>query len=361
MRRSGVKTDYLLAMASSVSEIQDREYLGTNPEIATVRCPACGSPCIGSPLYRYTVEQAAAHFCPPTRDRDRNRRLQHCIAALWKGLDCEIVRCAQCGFSFGHPFVGGNEEFYSILHEQKSYPGWRWDYDFAVSEAIKKLDRGKILDVGAGVGAFLRSLGSGWECHAIEGSELTRSDLETSGIKVFRDLSDTVKQHAGTFQVVTLFQVLEHIADFDILLRNCRELLAPGGRLIVTVPDGSAMIRQDRLTGCHDMPPNHINQCTPESLSRALRRVGFECGEPIYEPSSWKNLRAGLHMRVGADAAHDRSLAAQIYRIRSRPFRIAALSLLGIPALLRMLPYARQLTLGGAFAMVGVAGPSRCA
>jgi SAM-dependent methyltransferase len=346
-------------MASSVSKIQDREYLGTNPEIATVNCPVCGSSCAGSPLYRYTAEQAAAHFCPPTRDRDRNRRLQHCIATLWKGLDCEIIPCAQCGFAFGHPFVGGNEEFYSILHEQKDYPGWRWDYDVAMSEAIKKLDRGKILDVGAGMGGFLRSLGVGWERHAIEGSEVTRRELEVSGIKVIRDLADAVQQYGATFQVVTLFQVLEHIADFDILLRNCHKLLVPGGRLVVTVPDGNAMIRQERLTGCHDMPPNHIGKWTPESLSRALRQVGFDCGQPIYEPSSWKNLRAGLHMRVSADAANDRSLAAQVYRIRSRPFRIAALSLLGIPALLRMLPDARQLTLGGAFAMVAVAAASR--
>src|SRR5258705_12399014 len=94
-------------------------------EIATVNCPVCGSPCTGSPLYRYTAEQTAAHFCPPTRDRDRNRRLQHCIPALWNGRACEIVRGGHCGFGFGHPFVGGNEEFCSFLREQKGYPGCR--------------------------------------------------------------------------------------------------------------------------------------------------------------------------------------------------------------------------------------------
>ena len=67
------------------------------------------------------------------------------------------------------------------------------------------------------------------------------------------------------------------------------------------------------------------------------------------------NLRANLHMRVGADATDQNSLAAQAYRIRRRPLRIAALSLLGGPALLRMLPYGRQLRLGGAFAMLGLA------
>lgn len=339
-----------------------RESRGANPEagpeivVGEAYCPVCGSNCAGPPLYRYTVEQAAAHFCPPTRDMDRNRRLQDCIGALWRGNDCAIHRCDQCGFAFGHPFVGGDEKFYSILHEQKDYPSWRWDYDVAIAEVVEKFGGGRILDVGAGLGMFLRGLGGRWECYAVEGSEVTRRELEASGIKVFRGLSDAAHSHAGTFQVITLFQVLEHIAEFNLLLKQCHDLLAPGGRLVVTVPYGEAMIRQERLTGCHDMPPNHINKWTPDSLIRVLRRSGFECSQPIYEPSSWRNLKANLHMRVSGDATNHNSLAAQVYRIRSRPLRIAALSLLGGPALLRMLPYGRQLRQGGAFAMIGIAG-----
>jgi len=330
----------------------------TDPE---AHCPVCASPCPGPALYRYTVEQAAAHFCPTTRDADRNRRLQNCIRALWQGNECEVVQCNECGFSFGHPFVGGDEEFYGILHEQKDYPGWRWDYDVAITEAVSKFEGGRVLDIGAGVGMFLLRLGSGWECYAVEGSDTTRLDLESAGIKVFRDLSEGAQLNAGTFQVVTLFQVLEHIAEFALVLKLCRKLLAPGGRLVITVPDGMAMIRQERVTGCHDMPPNHINKWTPDSLARVLTRSGFECSQPIYEPSSWRSLKANLHMRVGADATNQDSLAAQVYRIRSRPLRIAALSVLGGSALLRMLPYGRQLRFGGAFAMVGVAGQSEMA
>jgi SAM-dependent methyltransferase len=274
---------------------------------------------------------------------------------LWQGSDCVVHRCNQCGFAFGYPFVGGDEKFYSMLHEQKDYPAWRWDYEVAIAQAVKKFDGGRILDLGAGVGMFLRGLGTSWQCYAIEGSEVTRRELEALGITVFRDLSDAVRSHAGTFQVVTLFQVLEHIAEFDLVLSLCRDLLAVGGQLVVTVPDGDAMIRQERLTGGPDMPPNHINKWTPESLSRVLVRAGFKWSKPIYEPPSWKNLKANLHLRVGADAAEPKSLAAQAYRIQRKPLRIAALSLLGGPALLRMLPYARQLRQGGAFAMIGIA------
>jgi predicted SAM-dependent methyltransferase len=201
---------------------------------------------------------------------------------------------------------------------------------------------------------FLRRLETNWQVFGVEGSELTRVELEHDGIQVLRDLGVAVKSHANQFRVITLFQVLEHIADFEEMLRQCNALLEPGGHLVVTVPDGDAMIRQERVTGCHDMPPNHINKWTPESLSLVMRRVGFECATPIYEPPSWRNVKANLHMRMIADAAKGDTVAAQVYRIRNRRFRFAALSFLGVQTMLRMFRYGRQLRLGGAFAIVGV-------
>ena len=95
---------------------------GQGAASAETCCPVCSCLCAEQPLYRYTIEKAAAHFCPPTRDVDRNRRLRERVRALWQGNDCAILRCGKCGFAFGHPFVGGDEEFYQLLHEQKDYP-----------------------------------------------------------------------------------------------------------------------------------------------------------------------------------------------------------------------------------------------
>jgi len=238
------------------------------------------------------------------------------------------------------------------LHEQKDYPAWRWDYDIAVEHAIEKFSGGRVLDIGAGVGNFLCRLEANWECYGVEGSESTRSELEARAIKVFRGLSEATQSHAGTFQVITLFQVLEHIADFDLILKQCHQLLAAGGRLVITVPDGDAMIRQEQMTGCPDMPPNHINKWTPASLSGVLERIGFYPSQPIYEPPSWKSLRPNLNLRISADAVIKNSLASQAYRIRTKSVRVTALSLLGVPALIRMIPYGKQLRAGGAFGLI---------
>ncbi|BAZ01860.1 hypothetical protein NIES37_58670 [Tolypothrix tenuis PCC 7101] len=323
--------------------------------LVSVQCPVCGTLCSEPPLYRYTASEAATYFCPITRSSDRHNRLKASISNLWQGEECIILQCRECKFAFGYPFVGGDEEFYSVLHEQKGYPTWRWDYDIAIQEALIPIGKGRILEIGAGAGMFLNNLGSEWQRYAVEASELTREPLEKSGIKIFRDLSTVVKSESGTFQVVVLFQVLEHIAEFRSVLTQCRQLLCEGGKLVITVPNGEAMIRQEKLTGCPDMPPNHVNKWTPDSLSLVLKDVGFKANPAIFEPPSWQNLATSLYLRVIADATDSRSIAAQVYRISNKRLRSPLLRLLGLPALIRLLPYVKQLTQGGAFAIVSVA------
>jgi SAM-dependent methyltransferase len=320
-----------------------------------VSCPVCAQLCSGPPLYSYTAGEAAAHFCPVTRNEDRYLRLERAINGLWQGGKCCIYRCSECGFGFGFPFIGGDEEFYGILHEQRGYPDWRWDYDAAITHALNLFEGGKVLDVGAGVGKFLRKLSPQWQPHAIEASEMNRADLNAAGIHVFRDLTEAASTERHSFQVITLFQVLEHISEFSQTLADCYELLAPGGRLVITVPDCDAMIRQERLTRSHDMPPNHINKWTVKSLSLALTKAGFEVGCSIDEPSSWLNVKASVHMRLMADATQPRTLAAQAYRIRNKSLRIPVLVFVGLGALATMLPHIGELRLGGAFGLVAIA------
>ena len=74
--------------------------------------------------------------------------------------------------------------------------------------------------------------------------------LEGKGIRVYRDLSEPIANESGTFDVVTMFQLLEHIAEFRSLLIQCRALLRPDGKIVITVPHGEAMLRQERLLAC---------------------------------------------------------------------------------------------------------------
>jgi 2-polyprenyl-3-methyl-5-hydroxy-6-metoxy-1,4-benzoquinol methylase len=317
----------------------------------------CSTECLGDPLYRYTSSQAASHFCPPTRNAITHARLRACVERLWAGPCCDVFRCDACGFGFGHPFVGGDEEFYALLHESVGYPRWKWDYEVGSSVCENYNRGGRILDIGAGHGYFLRQLSGSWQCFATEGSSVTREHLRANGVTVFDTLDAAVQHASGTFTVVTLFQVLEHLSSFGKVLRQCRQLVTPDGSLVIVVPSGDAMIAQERVTGCADMPPNHIAKWTPASLARALRDSGFQPGTPIYQPAELKNIPGLLHLRLKSDAMSASTAAAHAYRIRSRRLRAGVLSVMAVGALIRMLPQVAEWPLSGAFAMT--AQPAR--
>jgi len=312
-------------------------------------CPVCDERALG-PIESFSSCEAAAHFCPPTRDEDRYERLVDCIDALWPDGACEIYRCPACGFGFGRPFVGGDETFYGILHEQMDYPGWRWDYDVAL-DVLASHRPGPILDVGAGTGTFLAALDEGWTPYAVEASPATRSELEAKGIETYGAIADIDGE--GAFRGVTMFQTLEHIAAFDEVIRSCRDLLCPGGVIVLTVPDADAMFEQEAVVGYPDMPPNHINKWTPESLRRALEDRGFDVVDVRNEPKSLGNVLSKVHMKIMSEADEPRSLAAQVYRIPDRRIRKLGLAALAPFALLRMIHAWTYLLEGGAFCMVG--------
>ena len=100
------------------------------------------------------------------------------------------------------------------------------------------------------------------------------------------------------------------------------------------------MIRQEELLGCADMPPNHINKWTPESLKLALDNSGFEIQKSEPEPRRLKCLLAAMHMRVLVDSKYPGSVAARVYFIQDKRIRAPFVALLGVAALFRLFPNA---------------------
>jgi 2-polyprenyl-3-methyl-5-hydroxy-6-metoxy-1,4-benzoquinol methylase len=306
-------------------------------------------------IHCYSVDQAAAHFCPLSRNAERHERLKRVVRRLWNADTSEVRVCENCGFGFGWPHVGGDDEYYGILHEQAGYPADRWEYGLTISRGLQRYPHGgRILDIGTGDGSFLKKLPSMWRTFATEGSETTRGRLRAGGIECFGSTADALAHAAGSFQVVTMFQVLEHVARFHGLLADCFGLLQPGGMIAISVPLGSAMFAQERLTGCQDMTPNHINKWSPESLALALQTAGFAPEPALIEPGSVGAAfyRAGLMTRAQA-ADNPRSLAAAAYRVQQRVPRMALLALISGVNFMGSLPKLPQLMTGSSFLMLG--------
>lgn len=135
---------------------------------------------------------------------------------------------------------------------------------------------GRMLDVGAGDGAFSMGLSSlGYQPHMIDldpRGHLTAAAMPNASFaqETFESLSDR-----GPYALILMSQVLEHALDPMDWLARSRTLLAPGGVLVIALPNFGGIYR---LLGSRDpylIPPVHVNFFTPRSLRLALAQKGF--------------------------------------------------------------------------------------
>jgi 2-polyprenyl-3-methyl-5-hydroxy-6-metoxy-1,4-benzoquinol methylase len=96
-------------------------------------------------------------------------------------------------------------------------------------------NKGKILDIGAGAGDFLAFVkNNGWESIGVEPSQKAKSIAESKGVS-FVNTTNELENHS--FDVITMWHVLEHVPDLEIQILELKRLLKPNGTLIVAVPN----------------------------------------------------------------------------------------------------------------------------
>lgn len=96
-------------------------------------------------------------------------------------------------------------------------------------------EKGKLLDIGAGTGDFLVvAKNDGWDTTGIEPSEKAKSIAITKGVDFAAGLSD-LKDHS--FDVITMWHVLEHVPNLDEYILELKRLLKPTGSILIAVPN----------------------------------------------------------------------------------------------------------------------------
>ncbi len=95
--------------------------------------------------------------------------------------------------------------------------------------------KGRILDIGAGVGDFLSvAKNDGWETIGIEPSEKAKSIAVKKGVTFVDQLSE-LEDHS--FDVITMWHVLEHVPDLENQITTLKRLLKPNGTILIAVPN----------------------------------------------------------------------------------------------------------------------------
>jgi SAM-dependent methyltransferase len=241
-------------------------------------CPLCGG-CPDRALNTFTSEEVASFFLPRALFPDRHPRLKALLDGVWPGKVVSVVACDRCEFAYASPFVAGSAEFYALEAPDTAYPRDKWEY----RRTLEALDRFRgasttALDIGAGKGYFLSQLiKRSWKpgnLVATEFSAAGRVAVARLGIECHaRDIRILDLDRA--FDVITMFQVLEHLDGYDELFRALARLSKPDTELFIAVPNGERISYNESLRLLIDAPPNHISRWSPRSFQVLARRYGW--------------------------------------------------------------------------------------
>jgi 2-polyprenyl-3-methyl-5-hydroxy-6-metoxy-1,4-benzoquinol methylase len=161
-------------------------------------------------------------------------------------LELKILKCNKCGLVFMESFDHISDTFYEDSSMINKDPGTILDVHLKENEIdnarraefMKPFIKGKsVLDFGCGNGGFLRDIKALCkDCAGLEkDANYFHSFKENKGIKLYKDMSEIKTK----FDYITLFHVLEHIKDPKKTLKDLSKVLAPGGVIVVEVPNSN--------------------------------------------------------------------------------------------------------------------------
>lgn len=137
--------------------------------------------------------------------------------------------------------------------------------------------RGRLLDVGCAAGFFLAEARRHYEVQGVELSAWSSAFArERLGLPVFTGTLAQAALPASSFDIVTLWDVIEHVPDPVAVLTEAARVLAPGGALVLTTGDrGSAYARRKGPEWHLLTPPWHLTFFDRGTLARAAARAGL--------------------------------------------------------------------------------------
>ena len=273
---------------------------------------------------------------------------------LHKPGEFHLVRCKDCGLEYLNPRPGWEllQQHYS--NDYYSFMGAIKKRTFRITEVIqnhglrrrakfilKKKKAGKLLDVGCATGSFLYEMqkNPGWQVSGVELVEIAaQAARERYGIDVFTGSLFDAGFADNSWDVVTLFDVLEHTSNPSLHLKEVIRILKPGGWFIIKVPHPVSY--QARLFGPAWVgyeAPHHLFGFPPSTLTNKLREMGFVKVEINHLGSDyfawWMSLGGWLEMNShpSLGALCKRISTRAVLRAISYPV-FAFVSLLGLHA-----------------------------
>jgi 2-polyprenyl-3-methyl-5-hydroxy-6-metoxy-1,4-benzoquinol methylase len=215
------------------------------------------------------------------------------IPADGPGLRFAVVRCRRCGLTYTNPrpapasiarfYPTGYGPHTSRENRHNRRPSRFWSRVFGRPcperrGALLFPAPGRLLDFGCGGGSYLRRMARlGWRVTGLDvAPDVVQRIRDELGCEALVGTLPHADLAPGSFEVVTMWQALEHVHRPLAVLRAAYELLVPGGQVVVAVPNFESLATG--WFGEHwfglDLP-RHLTHFTPRTLGTMLQTAGF--------------------------------------------------------------------------------------
>lgn len=237
----------------------------------TVPCFLCGAD-------QYDVIYEAQH------DREKDADLiQKFRASGDELLIDQLVRCSRCGFHYVNPRLRSDLIFSSYTEgEDPAYVSQVDARERTFASALSEIERvagskGKLLDIGTAAGAFVAAArAQGWDAEGCEPNKwLAEWGARHYGIRIRQGSVYDQGYEDHSFDVVTLWDVIEHTPNPRQMLDRCRELLKPGGVLVVNFPDIGSWVAQAMGRRWLFLTSVHLFYFDRSTMRRMLESAGY--------------------------------------------------------------------------------------
>ena len=199
--------------------------------------------------------------------------------------DFIVVQCLNCSFLFVPQYYSKKityEEYKNedVLKQVKMGNNWiKMQRHLLRFKFIKKYQpHGRLFDLGAGWGHFMeagRKLG--YDVHGIEIADMpykyAKEDLNLPVEHInFFDME--IEQNE--YDLITMWDVLEHIPDADEVIKRCNLMLNDGGYVILQVPQIDSFFAKILKENWHMIGTGHVNYFSKKSIKKIFKEYGFE-------------------------------------------------------------------------------------
>jgi len=192
-----------------------------------------------------------------------------------------IVRCRHCSLVYANPRddVAGLQDKYHAMPVDgylEEHDGREAAFRAGLRLIRRYVPSGTVLDIGCSAGPFLRGLPAGYEPYGLEPS------AQAAGI-ARQHFGDRIRVGgiqeagfaAGSFHLITLWDVIEHLESPREALQTIHRWMRPGGYLVVLTPDVGSFTARLMGTRWHHLIRQHLFYFTSASLSRLLDHTGY--------------------------------------------------------------------------------------